>query len=67
MRQISSSTIFSIKGAQQFVRRARRIDVRTETHAIPRVLENSLNEKAHTFHEHHMFLPREDHKEGAPT
>ena len=39
MRQISSYTIFSRQGAQQFVRRARLIDVCIETHTITRVLE----------------------------
>ena len=39
MRQTSSCTIFSRKGAHQFVRRPRQIDLCSETHKITRVLE----------------------------
>ena len=37
------------------------------THTIARILKKIAKLKTPTFHEHRLFLPRKDHKEGAPT
>ena len=67
LRQISSCTIFSRKGAQQV------FDAQDRSTSVLKPIryrmhwKESPNEKVQTFHMHRLFFTREDHKQGTPT